>query len=220
MVPSIGRIIADKDPKSKWYTQRTAKAAEPEAGYRKEAKLTKIAQQSRRANLSSDRPRVEVEVVDAVPAGVRDRDIGRTSASLALSGLEAELLDTDSHGNLEYLDTSLDGALSRGLRARLDVYRPSRFGHGGHENDILDHLPSGWFTPTVVGSVALGRLQVRSVPVDEHLLVDDWRRGTSLEGLDVRDREVEHGSVVQSFGPFGRSVICVGSVVWADVMGF
>ena len=191
-----------------------------EAGYRKEAKLTKNCPAKSTSDSSSDRSRVEVEVVDAVPAGVRDRDIGQTSANLALSGLKAELLDTDSHGNLEYLDTSLDGVLSSGLGARLYVYRSSLFGHGGYEYDILDHLPSGWFTPTVVGGVALGRLQVRSVPVDEHLLVDNWRGGTSLEGLDVRDREVEHGSVVQSFGPFGRSVISVGSVVWADVMGF
>ncbi len=39
------------------------------------------------------------------------------------------------------------------------------------KHHVLDHVPSGWSRAAVVGPVALGRLEVGSVPVHEHLVL-------------------------------------------------
>jgi hypothetical protein len=61
---------------------------------------------------------------------------------------------------------------------------------------------------------------MRSVPVYEHILFNDGCSRTGFEGFDVRNSEFEVGSVVESFGVSGRTIVSVGCVVWTNVVGF
>jgi hypothetical protein len=59
-----------------------------------------------------------------------------------------------------------------------------------------------------------------SVPVDQHVLFDDWGSGTGLECFDVWYGEFEMGRMVKSLGISTRSVVSVRCIVWADVVRF
>ena len=165
-----------------------------------------------------DGARVEVVVVDTVPAGVSDLDGRGTRRRKAIAGLEVERDDAGSHGDLEDLDSGIDSLGESGVVTGGDGDLAAALSHRSDKDRVLDHVPAGGLETAVVGVVALNGLEVGAVPVDQALGVDDGLGLALLEGLDVGDREVEHGGVVEACCPLRRAVVRVGVLVGADVV--
>jgi hypothetical protein len=106
------------------------------------------------------------------------------------------------------------------VTSRSSGKRTPVLGHDGNENLIGDHIPTIRLGADVIGSITTSTLEMRSVPVDQHVLFDNGCSGTSLEGFDVWNGEFEMGRMVETFGISTGTVVGVRSIVGANVVGF